>query len=166
MATHRIPILGFNTMPDTSGNVYFDSYPNLATNDLWDHGHWCFANPSADLHLHGVFAVPQNYVGTAKIIVVWTSTVTSGNFGIEFAYRAVGGDDSESLDQNSAQETVNDTDVAPGATDRRMEKSLSLTSANLAAGDTVEFRFTRDDSADSLAGIVQLVQLLFEYADA
>ncbi len=165
MATHRIPILGFNTLPDTSGNVYFDAYPNLATNDIWDHGHWVFANPSADISLYGVFNVPKNYSSNAKIVVVWTSTVTSGNFGIEFAYRAVGGDDSESLDQNTAQETVNDTDVAPGATDRRMEKSLSLTSANLAADDTVEFRLTRDDSADTLAGAVQLVQLLFEYTD-
>lgn len=165
MATHRIPILGFNTMPDASGQVYFEPYNVKATNDFWRHGHWVFDNPSADRHLYGVFNVPKNFVGSAVIVVVWTSTVTSGNFGIEFAYRGITGNDSESLDQATAVETVNTTDVAPGATDRRMEISLSLTSSNLAADDTVEFRFTRDDSADTLAGSVQIVQLLFEYAD-
>ncbi len=166
MATHRIPILSGNTYPDTSGNCYLNPYNNLATNDIWRQLHWNFANPSADIKLYGAFNVPKNYVGTAALIVVWTSTVTSGNFGIEFAYRAVGGNDSESLDQNTAQETVNTTDVAPGATDRRMEISLSLTSANLAADDTVEYYFARDDSADTLAGIVQVVDLFFQYSDA
>jgi len=166
MATHRIPILGWQTAPDTSGNCYLNSYINLATNDFWRHLHWNFANPSADIKLYGIFNVPKNYVGTAALIVNWTSTVTSGNFGIEFGYRAVGGNDTESLDQATAQETVNTTDVAPGAGDRLMEISLSLTSSNIVADDKVEFYFARDDSADTLAGIVQLVDLYFQYADA
>lgn len=166
MATHRTPILGPATFPDTSGNVFQDTYPNYATNDVFKHLHWIFNNPTADIKLFGTFNVQKNYVGTAALIVVWTSTVTSGNFGIEFAYRAVGGNDTESLDQTTVQETVNTTDVAPGATDRRMEISLSLTSGNFAADDTVEFYFARDDSADTLAGIVQLVGLYFQYADA
>jgi hypothetical protein len=166
MATFRKSIIDWRVAPDASGNCFPQLYPLVATNDFWNNLFFNFNEPAADIYLYGAFEVPGNYVGSAKLIVVWTSQTTSGNFGIEFAYRAVGGNDSESLDQATAQETVNTTDVAPGATDRRMEISVNLTSGNLAAGDTVEWRFARDDSADSIAGVVQIVDLLFEYADA
>lgn len=165
MATYRTPILGASTYPETTGSVYFDYYPNIATNDIFKHGVWVFATPSADESLFGVFNVPKNYIGNAKIIAVWSSTATSGTLGVEFAYRAVGGNDSESLDQATVQETVNTTDSAPTAANNRMEVEVSLTSANLAADDTIEFRFTRDDSADSIAAAIYVVQLLFQYTD-
>lgn len=168
MATHRIPIIGWNTLPDNSGNVFFEPYPVKATNDRWDHGHFIFNDTSTRLELYGLFHVPKNYVGTAKIIIVWTTTAITGNVVWDFDYRAVGGDDAESLDQTGQQEALTVTDAAPGATDRRMEVSIALTSANLAADDTVEFLLARDgaDAADTMAAAAQLVGLLFEYADA
>lgn len=166
MATFRMSILDWRARPDNSGNCFLQMYPVVATNDFWENLLFAFNNPSADIKLWGVFNVPQNYVGTAKLIVTWTSQTTSGNFGIEFGYRAVGGNDAESLDQATAQEVVNTTDVAPGAVNRRMEIAVDLTSANLVAGDTVEFYFARDDSADTLAGVIQVVDLEFQYADA
>jgi hypothetical protein len=168
MATHRLPILGFATVPDTSGNVYLQPLDVSASNDVWDHLVFAFADTSTRIGLHGSFEVPQNYAGTAKLVVVWTSTATSGNVVWDFDYRAVGGDDAESLDQAGTQESVTGTDAAPGAAWRRLERSIDLTSANLAAGDTVQFTLFRDgaDAADTMAATAFLFDLRLQYADA
>lgn len=118
--------------------------------------------------LHGQFTVPQNYVTTAVIIPVWTSTAITGNCRWRFTYRSVGGDDTTSLDQTGNEEQVSLTDAAPGAALRRMTPTgLALTSANFAVGETVEYLFERnDDSAtDTMAADAILVDLLFQYSD-
>jgi len=167
MATQRIPILGFNTVPDTSGNVFFEPYTVKATNDNWGHLVLVFNDTATRIGLRGAFDVPQNYVGTAKIIIHWTATVTTGDVEYDFDYRAIGGDDTESLDQATAQESVNQNDTAPSAVNERMTATLTLTSANLAAGDTVEFMLFRDgaDAGDTMAAAAIVHQVLFEYAD-
>jgi hypothetical protein len=83
-------------------------------------------------------------------------------------YRAVGGDDAESLDQAGTQESVNLNDTAPSAAWERMELVIDLTSGNFAAGDTVQYSFWRDgtDGGDTLAATAYLVTLLFRYNDA
>ena len=166
--THRISILGANTLPDASGNVFFEPYSIKATNDVFNHGHFIFNDTATRLALHGLFSVPKNYVGTAKIVFVWTTTATSGDVEWDFDYRAVGGNDAESLDQATAQETVNVNDTAPSAVNERMEVEIALTDGNFAADDTVEFLAVRDgtDAGDTIAAAVQLVGLYFEYADA
>lgn len=168
MATHRIPILGFGTNLDTSGDVFFEPYSIKATNDVWDRLVCIFNDTATRIGLHGGFTVPKNYVGTAKIIVVWTSTATSGDVEWDFDYRAVGGDDAESLDQAGTQETVNINDTAPSAAHERMEASLTLTSGNFAVDDEVEFTLFRDgtDAGDTMAAAAIVFSVLFEYTDA
>jgi len=167
MATHRISILG-NVVPDTSGNIFAEQLDVKGTNDLYDFLVWVFNDTATKLTLHGRFHVPKNYVGTAAIILVWTSTITTNNVVWDFDYRAVGGDNAESLDQATHQESVTVTDTAPTAGMNRMEVSVSLTAGNLAADDTVEFLLSRDgaDAADDLVGAVILVDAFFQYADA
>ena len=167
MAIQRISILGFTTVPDGGGNVFFESAAVKATNAVWDRLVAVFNDTASRDGLHGSFDVPQNYVDTANLIVVWTSVATSGNAIWDFDYRAVGGNDSESLDQTGNQESVSVTDAAPSATDERMEVSISLTDGNFAAGDTVLFTLFRDGTdSDTINGALQLVGLFFEYADA
>lgn len=175
MATHRVSLLGAATMPDSSGNIWQDLYSRLASNDVWPFGVFNFGGtisnntaPTTRIGLYGHTAIPKNYIGTAKIIVVWTSTLTSGDVVWDFDYRGITGDNSESLDQTSNQESVTVTDTAPGAAHRRLECSVNLTSTNLAADDTFEWGLFRDgtDAADTLAGTAILVDLLLEYADA
>lgn len=168
MATHRIPVLGWATVPDTSGNVFFEPYTVKATNDVWGRLVAIFNDTATRLGLRGGFTIPKNFVGTPKIIVVWTSTATSGDVVWDFDYRAVGGDDTESLDQAGTQEAVTVTDTAPGAAHRRLEASMSLTAANLAVDDEVEFEIFRDGAAagDTMAAAAIVFQVLFEYADA
>lgn len=168
MATHRWPIISWPASPDDSGDVFPESFAILATNDVWKRLVYIFADTATRIGLHGGFVVPKDYVGSANLIVVWTSTATAGDIEADFDYRAVGGNDSESLDQAGTQESVNANDTAPGAALRKMEISIALTDGNFAADDEVEYTFFRDgtDGGDTMAASAILFNLLFEYADA
>lgn len=168
MATHRVPMLGWPTIPDASGNVFFEPYGIKATNDVWQRLVAVFNDTATRLGLRGGFTVPKNYVGGAKVIVVWTSTATAGNCVWDIDYRTVAGNDTTSLDQAGTEESASVTDAAPGAAHRRLEAEIALTAANFAADDEVEFELFRDgaDGADTMAAAAILFQLLFEYQDA
>jgi len=168
MATHRIPILVVGTVPDASGNVFFEPFDVKATNDVWKRLVAIFNDTATRLGLRGGFTVPKNYVGSAKLVVVWTTSAITGDVEWDLDYRAVGGDDTESLDQAGTQESVNLNDTAPSAAFERMETLITLTAGNFAVDDEVEFEFFRDgtDAGDTIAAAAILFNLLFEYADA
>jgi hypothetical protein len=168
MATHRLPILGASTVPDASGNVFIESYNVKATNDVWQYLVVIFNDTSTRLGLRGKFNVPVNYVGGATVIVHWTSTATSGDVEWDLDYRAIGGDDTESLDQAGTQESVNQNDTAPSAVHERMTTTLTLTAGNFAANDTVQFELFRDgtDGGDTMAAAAIVHDVLFQYTDA
>jgi hypothetical protein len=167
MATHRISVLGVGTIPGSS-DVFFEPYDVKATNDVWDRLVCIFNDTANRMGLRGGFTVPKNYVGSPKIIVVWTSTATTGDVEWDFDYRAVGGNDAESMDQSGVQESVNVADTAPGAAHRKLEAELPLTAANLAADDQVPFELFRDgtDGGDTMAAAAIVFDVLFEYGDA
>jgi len=168
MATVRIPILGHAIVPDTSGEVYIESYDVKATNDVWDRLVIIFDDSAARVGLHGGFVVPKDYVDSANLIIVWTSTATAGDVAWDFDYRAVGGDDTESLDQSGTQESVNADNTAPTAAHRRLELSIALTDGNFAVDDEVKFTLFRDgtDGDDTMAASAIVFSVLLEYADA
>lgn len=168
MATHRVNIFNWAVVPDTSGDVFFESYAIKATNDVWDHLILVFNDTSTRIGVHGRFDVPENYVGTANLVLRWTSTATTGDVEWDFDYRAVGGNDTESFDQSGTQESVNSNDTAPSAANERMVISISLTDANFAAGDEVQFTLFRDgtDAGDTISAAVMLFGAYFEYSDA
>jgi hypothetical protein len=168
MATRRIPMLAWPTIPDASGDVWIEPYPLSATNDVWGALVVRFKDTATRIGLHGRIVVPKNYIGTPKVVIRWTSQVTAGNVVWDVDYRAVGPDNVESLDQATAQQSVTVTDAAPGATDRLLETSVALTAANLAVDDALEFILFRDgtDGADTMVGDAILTDLLLEYVDA
>lgn len=169
MATHRIPILNQFTRPDDSGNVFWEPFHVKATNDVWRHGVWVYNNVgTARIILYGSFLVPKNYVGTPSIILPWSASILTGNVVWDIDYRAVGGDNAESLDQLGAQESLTVTDAAPTAAWNRLTASVNLTAANLAADDMVQFLIARDksDAADTMAGAALLFGAWFQYNDA
>lgn len=168
MATIRRSVLGFATVPDDAGEVFFEPYDVKATNDVWKRLVAIFNDTSSRKGLRGAFNVPKDYVGAPKIIVVWTATANSGDVEWDFDYRAVGGDDTESLDQTGTQESVNVADTAPSLIHERMEASLALTAGNLAADDTLLFELFRDgsDAGDTMAAAAIVHDVLFEYSDA
>lgn len=172
MAIHERTILQ-QVQPGSSGDVFPQPYSVLATNDVWKHIIFRFGadntiEPTVREGLFGTFTVPQNYVSGAELVIIWTATLITGDVVWDFDYRAVGGDDLESLDQAGTQEAVTVTDTAPSAAHERMRVTVLLTDANFAAGDTVEFFLARDGAAaaDTLAGSAILFDALFRYSDA
>ncbi len=172
MATHRRSILGPNTIPDTSGKCWQEPYTILATNDVWgllvyrhDENGANNTQLSTRVGLRGGFKVPKEYVGTPKIIVTWTATVTTGNRVWDFDYRAVA--NAESLDQTGNQESVTVTTGAPAAANNKVESALTLTAANLAVDDFVEFELFADgtDASDTLAAATLITDVEFEFTD-
>lgn len=168
MSSYQMSILGHSTVPDPSGFVYPQPYAVTAVNDLWNSLVMVFDDSGTRIGLRGRFTVPQNYVGSAAIVPVWSSIANTGNAVWDFEYRAVGGDDAESLDQATPQESVSVTDAAPSVANERNTPQLSLTSVNLSPGDTVEFELFRDgaDANDTMAAAALLFDLLFQYDDA
>jgi hypothetical protein len=168
MATRRIPLLAWPTIPDASGSVWIEPYGVSATNDVWGALVARFKDTATRIGLHGRIVIPKNYIGTPKVVIRWTAQVTTGNVVWDFDYRAVAPDNVESLDQATAQQSVTVTDAAPGATDRLLETSVTLTAANLAVDDALEFILFRDgtDAADTMVGDALLTDLLLEYVDA
>jgi len=166
MATFRIPILGFSTKPDTSGEVFLEPQSVKGTNDFFDQLVLVFNDSSTKDSCYGTFQVPQNYVGSAKFIVEWTSTATTGDVEWDLDYRAVA--IGESMDQASAQESLNQNDTAPGTTDLLQEASITATAGNFAVGDMVPFLLSRDgtDGGDTISAAVTVFGVYFEYADA
>lgn len=172
MATLQIPILR-NLRPDTSGKVWREPYGILATNDVTsNHLVWRFDEDGANnaalttkVVLYGSFKVPKNYVGTAVLVIDWTSTIGSGDCVFDLDYRAVA--TTEGLDQGTFQESVTATATAPSA-NNLLTSTISITGANLAVDDVVQFQFGCDgtDGADTLAGARLLVGLHFRYNDS
>ncbi len=168
MATHRLPIFGFGTVPDGSAEVFFEPYGVKATNDVWQRLVLIFNDSATRNGVRGGFTVPKNYVDTANLIIVWTATATTGDVEWDFDYRAVGGNDTESLDQTGTQESVNANDTAPSAIHERLELSIALTDANFAVDDEVTFELFRDgvDSGDTMAASAICFSAFLEYNDA
>jgi hypothetical protein len=171
MATHQISLLNGSVAPDNTGRATVEPADiNQGANDVWKYLLWLFASPSGtQAHgIYGVFTLPQNYLAGATLIVLWNSTATTGNVRHRFTYRAVGGDDAESLDQTTNQESVNGVDTVASTARERMVQTLALTAGNFLAGDTVQWFFERwDDGSnlDTMAANSYLHDLLFQYSD-
>lgn len=168
MATHRVSILNAFSKPEAGGDVRIEPSSQHLTNDLYDHLIVVFDNTATRDGIHGIFTVPQNYVDTANLVLIWTTAATTGDVEWDFDYGAIGGNDVETLDPSTDQQSVNAADTAPSATFERMEISIALTDANFAAGDVVPFTLFRDgtDAGDTLADEALLFAAYFEYADA
>jgi hypothetical protein len=170
MATHEISIGPDGCVPDSTGSVYFQPLDVCTgiTNDVFKHIVAVF-DDVVDTKLYGRFVVPQNYVGTPVFKFAWTSDngVNTGNVVLGLAYRTVGGDDTTSLDQATAEESLTVTDAAPGTDNFRLIPTVAA-AANFAAGETVQFIISRTPTSgsDTMAARVLLVDMIFQYADA
>lgn len=166
MATHRLSF-GALLNPDTSGSVWWQPSSILDSNDLAPTDQMLiFADTSTLLTASCHFQVPKNYVGTAKVYVRYKTTVTSGNVLWTVDYRAIAA--GESGDPSTWQESLAGSATAvAGTTNLLSDISFTLTDSNLAVDDTVLIRIGRNGAgADTAAASLQLVDAIFEYADA
>ena len=164
MASHRIPIGGWQIVPDSTGSVFFEPYNVKATNDVWRHMVLVFEQNPSEGTVYGAFEIPLNYDSGGSIFPIWTTTATSGDIEFGFAARVVGGNDIESLDQSGTGSVDTALDVAPSALNERLESEISFTDTK-SAGSTVEYQFSRR-STGGISAAITLHSLLFEYEDS
>lgn len=171
MATHRLPIMGATVLPDSTGECFMDNINNqmALVTGLMRNLVMTFKDPSADCGFYGTFQVPQNYVGTAKIVVVGVldGTIAATSLAFEFSYVARADDETieAAWDQSLAFEIASLS--GSGYTDEDLfELSGTLTAGNFSAGDEVFFYLKRDFSADDFVGDAHVTGVYFEFADA
>jgi hypothetical protein len=165
MATHRLNILNWATLPDTSGNVWFEPAAVTQTNDRYAQLVARFKDTSTKDSLGFRFQVPQNYVGTGKFYVCWTSTATSGNaiWTVDYSSAA----QSASLDPSADEESLTVTTAAPGSSQTGVVSSMTATAADLAAGDECQGKLSRNGAgSDTIAADLVVYDFYFEYTDA
>lgn len=169
MATRTLPILGFASLPDTTGNVFAEPAATaLEVNDRYPGLVWVFKDTSTRLKLGVRFVVPQDYVGAPKLRLAWATTVITGKVVWEFDYTAVA--DAESVDPSTDQQTTASTGTTVPATARLLKvEDIALTAANFAAGDLVLGSIVRDglDTVnDTAAASAYLLAASFVYDNA
>lgn len=165
MATHTISILGLNTLPNTSGNVYFEPHAiNFGSNDRYPLLVGVFKDTATRDTLGFGFRVPQNYVGNPAFLIEYATTATTGDFDSEIDYTSVA--DGESLDPSADQENIAALTTVPG-TARLMDViTITATAANFAVGDKVVGVLARDGAdGDTVAASIYIFGLYFQYTD-
>ncbi len=172
MATHRIPILGANTKPDNTGDVFFQPYSIV---DLGASGPADFNidpmvltyNTSGNKDaVHGNFRVPANYQDNAVALVVWTGAGTTGDVIWEMDYLPRSG--AEDMGAAAGSTGFNVTTAKSGTAFLREESSISLTSGDFVAGDEVLFRMNREGVTEGVTGMATpavVFGIYFEYTD-
>lgn len=168
MATIRYPILGAFTLPDGSGDVFFEPSSIKLTSDLYPALVLVFNNTANKDSLFGRFHVPQNYVSAPAIKIEWFAANTTASVAAvwDFDYRAIAiGEDG---DPTTHQESLTVTETAPTTAWLTVLSSLAMTAGNLAAGDTLDFILSRDgaDANDDMLFAALVRGLYFQYSDA
>jgi len=168
MATRSKSILGAPTLPDASGNVYFEpAAVNLQANDRYPNLVAVFKDTATRDKLGFAFHVPQDYVTSPVIRIIWSTTATSGNARWEADITAIA--DGESGDPSSDQESVGSTVAAPGTARLLKFTDLAFTGSNFAAGDLVQGVIARDGAeagpADTIAAALYVHDVQFRYSD-
>lgn len=165
MATHQIQILGAATRPDVSGDVFFEPYTIKDTAAVIDPIVCIFNDSGTKIGLNGNFIVPQNYVGTAKLIALWNANATTGDAIFDLSYLAR--TDNEDMGAAATDTTDTVTTGTAGTAFLLNTSTMTLTAGDFSAGDIVLFEFFRDgaNASDTLSAAAILHSLIFEYAD-
>ena len=165
MATFRLPILTSNGHPDTSGEVFWQPYSLIDTSPpTIDPLVLTFNNSGTKDGFEGQFTVPQNYVGTANLVIVWTSSLTSNNPQFDWSVLTRSG--TEDMGDGTTRATETGAGTVPGTAFLRVETTIALTDGDYAAGDNALFTLFRDSVTDSHAAPIAVFAAYFEYDDA
>lgn len=164
MATHRIPILGHATVPDVSGEVFFEPYAIEDTGAVINPLVLVFQNSGTKDGVRGSFQVPQNYVGSPVLRIVWTANATSGT--VVFDWSVLPRSGTEDMGAAAARTTETDSTTKGGTAFTRETNDITLTAGDYVAGDEVLFELFRDTITDTMAASALVFGVYFEYADA
>ena len=164
MATHTISIISPDILPQAG--AFFDRIGNqvAATNEIGNQVALVLPDLAADIGFYDNFRVPNNYVGTPKIVLsaMLDGAMTSVTLGIGVKGLVTG--DGDPLDTAYSTQDIANTAVNH---DDKDEIELSITLSNLVpvAGKQCTYIFFRDDSVTTWTGNLLVLGVYFQYAD-
>lgn len=164
MATIEFSILNQNLMFDAGVGVsQLKTQLTLANSK----DQMCIVLPfpaGADIGLSGAFQIPQNYASTPVMVARMVLDGTPANI-LGIAAQQISVANSESVDTAyEAEDTASNSTWTGYADEDIIEMTITLTpAAAYVAGDTILYRFYRDDSVDTQTINVLLIELLFRY---
>lgn len=165
MATQRIPIDGPNLLPESG--AFYDRVGNqlAAANQIGNQLALVLNDPGTDEGFYADFQVPQNYVGTPKIVMTGILDGAMSSVTLGVGVRGI-----VLADNDAADVAYSTEDIANTTTDRADEDmvQVSITLANLVpgAGKQVHYYFFIDSDVNTFTGNVLVTGVFFEYADA
>ena len=166
MATFHLDIGSESFTPDASGEVFPSKYSVKDTGTILDPVVMVYKNSGTKDGAAKSFIVPQNYVGTAKLIVYWNVNATSGNAIFDLSYLTRS--DAEDMGAAATDTTDTVTTTTDGTAFNLNTSTMTLTAGDFAAGDIVMVELFRDtaNASDTLAADLMVHKIVFEYADA
>jgi hypothetical protein len=164
-----MPIMNAMFRPDASGEVFESTLEQelaLATAVFGVTPAWVMQAPTgSDIGFYGAFKIPQNYVGTPKLVI---RGVLEGNTGTKgFGLQQTGGiADNEPIDVAYEAEDVSSGVTTGHAAEDMYEEIITITPTSAyVVDDTVFFFFFLDDSVDTQTTEFYLTGLFFRYDD-
>lgn len=166
MATLQMPIL--NHTLNFDGGVYSSTMvAEMSLTNSKATGVIVMPYPTGtDIGLMGAFTLPQNYVGTPKVVIRCIIDGTPANV-LAFGFQQICIDDNDSADVAYEAEDTASNSTWTGYADKDLyEEIIDITpTATYNPGDVVFWYLYRDDSVDTTTYNVLLIDLLFQYAD-
>jgi len=166
MATFQLDIGVEGLTPDSSGEVFFEKYSVKDTGTILDPLILVYKNSGTKDGAARSFIVPQNYVGTAKLTVLWNVNATSGDAIFDLSYLTRS--DGEDMGAAATDTTDTVTTTTDSTAFNLNTSTMTLTAGDFAAGDIVMMELFRDtaNASDTLAADLIVHKIIFEYADA
>lgn len=168
MATRTIPILTFATLPDTTGNAFFQELEVAIATTAANLHMLGFTMPdpgAADEGLYSSFPVPGEYVDTPKIVIRGILNGAPANT-LAFGFQSTGG----IAHSETADKAFGSQDGASNATwtglveEDLYEEVIDLTDT-FSANEEVFYFFYRDGDVDDATFEFNLTRLLFRFND-
>lgn len=166
MATHRIPIISQNCLPDSG--VFFDRVGNqiTAANQVGNQLAMVMADGGADEGFFDSFSIPKNYVGTPKIVVKGILDGAMTTVTLQFGVKGITVADNEAADAAYSTEDTGSI-TADHADEDKFEVSITLTNfTGFAVDDEVHYYLYVDASGNSYTGNILVTQVEFQFVDA
>lgn len=164
MATRVMPVAPF--FPDGSGHVYPEISDVEHANDLYPTEVLVFEDDAAKNGATFEVRVPDDYVGSPVLMVLWSANATTGDVVWDVDYTAIA--DAESVDPSTDDENATATESTDATALDLNTSEVSLTAGNFAAGDLVRGKLSRDgaNASDTLAADARVHGVFFKYSDS
>ena len=169
MAQQDISVLGLNTIPDGSGDVWVAPVNTELTLASAPGNELCVVLPasgsiSTDTGIYGKFTVPQNYDGAPVLVIRGILNGAPSSEVIAFGVQMKPLADDEAYDAAFHTQDIASASSVSQADEDVYEENITLTNSGpFAISDDVDFFFYIDDSVHTYTGTFLLTGLFFRY---